>query len=501
MSKVINDPIHGLICMPQYCLDIIDTPQFQRLRDLLQLGTTYFVFPGASHHRFEHCLGVSHLAGLMGERFKALQPELEISDHDLQLLRVAALCHDLGHGPFSHVFQSWANHHAKIPPGSWDHEEMSCVLLDDLITKNSLDYSTEDVKFIDNMIKGQSPPKEPLPSKEPRAWMFDIVHNSRNSVDVDKFDYLGRDAHMLGIKSSYDCSRLITYSRVINNEVCYHAKEVYSIYEMFHTRYTLFKRVYSHRVGKAIDYMISDVLTLADPYLHISEALFDPTRFTGLTDCILRDIEFSVNPDLKPARDIICNLRKRNLYRMAVEAIVPTRAAQETSNLTEEALSLCAPSDSPLSSRDIIIQNLHLNYSMNSVNPVDNVHFFSSFDANESFSINRAAVSLLLPDTFEERALRIYCRDPAKVPAALKAFENWRVANHVDLSIIPTHGPQSSSPPTTTTTQTTTNLTTTTPTGVCVTPPRKPKSARRLFSPFPDSPNPNSLPSNLNSTP
>lgn len=87
---------------------------------------------------------------------------------------------------------------------------------------------------------------------EERRFLFDIVANRRNSVDVDKFDYIERDAHNLGLRSSYDAKRLLVYSRVVDNEICYHHKEVYNLYEMFHTRYSLFKRIYTHRVGKII---------------------------------------------------------------------------------------------------------------------------------------------------------------------------------------------------------------------------------------------------------
>ena len=87
-----------------------------------------------------------------------------------------------------------------------------------------------------------------------RRFLFDIVANKRNSVDVDKFDYIERDTHNIGLRSSYDAKRLLMFSRVVNNEICYHHKEVYNIYEMFHTRYSLFKRIYTHRVGKHSSY-------------------------------------------------------------------------------------------------------------------------------------------------------------------------------------------------------------------------------------------------------
>ena len=80
--------------------------------------------------------------------------------------------------------------------------------------------------------------------------MYEVVANKRNSVDVDKFDYISRDCHNVGIKSSYDFARLMNFNRVIKGEICFHAKEVFNIYEMFHTRYSLHKRLYTHRVGR-----------------------------------------------------------------------------------------------------------------------------------------------------------------------------------------------------------------------------------------------------------
>uniref|UniRef100_A0A2K6F6L7 SAM and HD domain containing deoxynucleoside triphosphate triphosphohydrolase 1 n=1 Tax=Propithecus coquereli TaxID=379532 RepID=A0A2K6F6L7_PROCO len=102
--KVINDPIHGHIELHPLLIRIIDTPQFQRLRYIKQLGGGYYVFPGASHNRFEHSLGVGYLAGCLVRALCEKQPELQISERDMLCVQIAGLCHDLGHGPFSHMF-------------------------------------------------------------------------------------------------------------------------------------------------------------------------------------------------------------------------------------------------------------------------------------------------------------------------------------------------------------------------------------------------------------
>jgi deoxynucleoside triphosphate triphosphohydrolase SAMHD1 len=106
MSKIINDNIHGCIQMPPTCIKIIDTSEFQRLRDIKQLGTCSYVFPTATHTRFEHSLGVAHLAKNLLKYIKSNQPELDISDQDILNVMVAGLCHDLGHCILSHVFDN-----------------------------------------------------------------------------------------------------------------------------------------------------------------------------------------------------------------------------------------------------------------------------------------------------------------------------------------------------------------------------------------------------------
>ncbi|KAI0241262.1 Deoxynucleoside triphosphate triphosphohydrolase SAMHD1, partial [Lamellibrachia satsuma] len=94
--QVFNDCVHGHIELDPLCVAIIDTPQFQRLRHIKQLGGCYYVFPGASHNRFEHSIGVCFLAGQLIETLKFKQPELNITDGEVLCVKIAGLCHDLG---------------------------------------------------------------------------------------------------------------------------------------------------------------------------------------------------------------------------------------------------------------------------------------------------------------------------------------------------------------------------------------------------------------------
>lgn len=175
---------------------------------------------------------------------------------------------------------------------------------------------------------------------EDRQFLFDIVANKKNSVDVDKFDYIERDAYNLGLRSSYDAHRLLVYSRVVNNEICYHNKEVYNLYEMFHTRYSLFKQIYTHRVGTAIELMIVDALLEASEYLYsienisnliiqtddhlkLSEKIDNPEDYLYLTDNIVHTIEGSKDPELEKARSIVKSIKKRELYKFVDEFLIP----------------------------------------------------------------------------------------------------------------------------------------------------------------------------------
>ncbi|XP_047953112.1 deoxynucleoside triphosphate triphosphohydrolase SAMHD1-like isoform X3 [Salvia hispanica] len=104
--KHVHDNVHGNIYLDPLSLKFIDTEQFQRLRDLKQLGVSYMVYPGAVHSRFEHSLGVYWLASEAINRLKTHQGlELDIDNFDKQTVKIAGLLHDLGHGPFSHMFE------------------------------------------------------------------------------------------------------------------------------------------------------------------------------------------------------------------------------------------------------------------------------------------------------------------------------------------------------------------------------------------------------------
>ncbi|KAL2913224.1 hypothetical protein HK105_207226 [Polyrhizophydium stewartii] len=423
-GKVFNDPVHGHIELDDVCVQVIDTPQFQRLRNLKQTGAACFVFPGATHTRFEHSIGVCHLAGELVNHLRKKQPELGITDNDAKCVRLAGLCHDLGHGPFSHLFDGGVI--ARTRPGvDWKHEMGSEDMLEYLVSDNPVDISPEELRFIKDLIHGE--PRGDYPQSGKR-YLFEIVSNQRNSVDVDKFDYIQRDCVHIGLKSSLDAGRIIKFARVVDGQLCFHQKEAMNMCELFHTRYSLFKRVYTHKVSTAIEYMIMDALVAADDYFGISSSIDDMSRYLHMNDSILCEIERSTCPELEESRRIMSRLRRRDLYRLADQVIVPfeLREHLSKSQITAERVAEYAPISRSqgvtIQPDDVIVQWLKLSYSPKDRHPLEMIRFYRKYETNQSIAIRRDQVSAFIPEHCEELIIRVYSRDHDKTRYIQHAF-------------------------------------------------------------------------------
>uniref|UniRef100_H3GPS7 HD domain-containing protein n=1 Tax=Phytophthora ramorum TaxID=164328 RepID=H3GPS7_PHYRM len=415
----------------------MDTPQFQRLRDLKQLGTLYYVFPGASHNRFEHSLGVSFLSGQTVDRFRQQQPELELTERDSRLLEetdefwlqsAAGLLHDLGHGPFSHVFEhefmprvAAARGYGGPDAPAYHHEDMSLRMIEYMVDDNNIDLERDDVRFIQQLIVGAK--ETHMGSRlDSRGYLYEIVANGRNCIDVDKFDYLARDMlNLFGLRKVFDFSRLTMFNRVIDNEICYHTSVNLDIYDMFQQRYQMHKQIYNHRKGKAVEFMICDAMLLADKELGICAATQTPEEFQFLTDHVVHSIEASKSETLSDARAVLKRMRRRELYEFIDEYLLPPELMSRIPRFTSEELATQTSYDGvTLDPEDIIVFDGRLNYNFKDRNPVDNVSFYGSSDLNYKFHIPKEEVSLLFPEKFEERIIRVYSRNKShKVHAAI----------------------------------------------------------------------------------
>ena len=197
--KVFNDAVLGHVEIHPVCVRVMDTVEFQRLRRLKQLGPTEWVFPGATHQRFAHSIGVSFLGGQLVERLARNQPELRVDARDVLCVKLAGLCHDLGHGPLSHTYDGAFVRRAR-PGLDWCHEHTSAAMFARIVEKYDLldtvfaDYGLDasDVHFVQELIFGdvEEAPKgwTWVGRGADKAFLYEIVSNHRNGIDVDKRD-------------------------------------------------------------------------------------------------------------------------------------------------------------------------------------------------------------------------------------------------------------------------------------------------------------------------
>ena len=196
----VRDPIHGLVALSPKEVDLINTRAFQRLRRIRQLAMAFLVYPGTLHTRFDHSIGVTHIAGRICNQLRQLR---KITAVECERIRLAALLHDIGHGPFSHVSEHLLDKYAtKIGDSTVEkiHEKVTV----DIINKDSeiSDILTvEERQFIVEMIEG----------KETRDFRRDIISSD---LDADKMDYLLRDSYFAGVKYGlYDLEKIIESCR------------------------------------------------------------------------------------------------------------------------------------------------------------------------------------------------------------------------------------------------------------------------------------------------
>ena len=346
---MIHDAIHGSYYLPDIAWMIIDTPIFQRLRKIKQTANTVYVYPGAEHTRFQHCLGVAYLSLEFGKAIKLKYADL-ITDHQILLLCLAGLCHDLGHCAYSHLYDSHIiplfnslessgsessgskPEEPSEPSGTSIatiscHEEASFLLIEKLHDELDLDLSDNDIRIIGKMIFG-SESKLPSSLRTKLKWseeehtnqyLFEVVSNSRTGIDVDKFDYLKRDSHYTGIPCTFDPQRLMAFFSIIKSNGKYlieYPRKSEIINSMWLSRDELHRRAYQHRVVKCIDLMTSDMIVACKdaeiiPGYTLRNAHHNLDAYLVLTDAKIMALAEKV-PE---ANAILKKIEKRELWR------------------------------------------------------------------------------------------------------------------------------------------------------------------------------------------
>ena len=473
MSETItNDPIHGTIQISPLCVKIINTPQFQRLRNIKQLGGCYYVYPGASHNRFEHSIGVYHLAGKLAQHLqKGMEKDMEdpdlkkkledcvMSKNDLLCIEIAGLCHDLGHGPFSHLFDQFFYKEPSIVkdgnvPSKWKHEDASKDMFQHMIDTNEKlkdafkkefhVTNDEELKkilcFIKDLIIGkvENKPDYMYEVGDKPAYMYELVANKSSEIDVDKMDYFARDCHGLGMKSDFDHLRYIQNCRVMmivddkgiqRPSICIRDKAVYDLYELFHTRNNLFRRAYFHKVSKAVEYMVTDALVAANKVIKIetdegktvkmSEAWEYMSAYQELTDGVLDYIMMSNEKGLETSKNLLSRIHNRYLYKCVYESPPETVSSTPEKEMKDKLMK----AGKDLSEEDFMVKRFTYSYGKKAEDPVKSVFFYKK-GTNEYKKIKPSEVSHFLPSKmFQEHIVRVYLKTSDKEKALREAID------------------------------------------------------------------------------
>ncbi|KAG2487912.1 hypothetical protein HYH03_013492 [Edaphochlamys debaryana] len=461
-----QDPVFGPFSLRSYCKGVIDSAPFQRLRNLYQLGVTRFVFAGATHSRFEHSLGCAHKAYKVAAHTFKTQGGLRAGDawgygvdmeeDDVRIVTLAGLCHDLGHGPLSHPFDKLMQ---RLGVKDWRHEEMSGRLVQYMVDECGLELQREDdVRRITELIEGEprgahppAPMAEGQPGRAGRRFLFDIVANKRNGVDVDKMDYLKRDAQACGVAHGCNVERLLQkYStKVLEDELCYDYSEYLTVLKLFRTREDLYREVYTLHTCKAIELMAVDALAAAEPLLGIAERVREPQTFISLDDTILTKLQHyrtdhrgklddAQDKALRAAEAILHRLEGRQLYRFGNQFTVPpeflvdSRWDSMKKRFTAEEVASHGGSGSGdipggLTAADVIVDENKIDHTKGDKNPAELVGFFNHPTPNVLGRIDRNQIVGIMPQIFQERVLRVFTphQDERYVRAIERALEAW----------------------------------------------------------------------------
>jgi len=299
----IIDPIHDFIRVYDYELPIIDSPLFQRLRRIKQLSGAHLTYPSAQHSRFEHSLGVMHIATEAGF---ALNEKGFLNSDDVQILRLAGLLHDIGHGPFSHLFEE------VIQKKKISHEDYGKKIILNSEIGDILSKTGFNKKLVTQIAFGESK----------FQYLNEIVSGA---LSADMMDYLLRDGYFTGAEHAKVDHKRITQSLSIHKKkIALERSALYSFESMMHSRYQMFKAVYFHKTVRAAEVMIIQALKLSDDEFGFTS--FNLNEYVKLTDeFVLSSLISSKSSKLKQARQLAEDYQNRKLLKCVFERILTSQ--------------------------------------------------------------------------------------------------------------------------------------------------------------------------------
>ena len=329
----IRDPIHIFIKLDSDERRVLDSEPFQRLRYIHQLALTYLIYPSATHRRFEHSIGVMELADRMfqilthsdnlTDQIKDLFPELSKKDYWRRVLRMAALCHDIGHLPFSHAAEK------ELLPEGWSHEQLTkeIILSDEM--KEIWGNITPPLRAID-IAKLAIGPKE-APDLEFTDWeaiLSEIIVG--DAFGADRIDYLLRDSHHVGVAyGKFDHYRLIDTLRILPPPKLGEGDEskepslgiekggLQSAEALLFARYFMYSQVYFHPVRRIYDIHLRDFLT---KWLENGKFSTDIKKYLSITDSeVTSALRLAADDPSKAGHEFASRIINRKHFKVLYE--------------------------------------------------------------------------------------------------------------------------------------------------------------------------------------
>jgi HD superfamily phosphohydrolase len=296
------DAVHSkepVIITESWWLNTLTHPLVTRMRHIRQMANTYLTFHGTNHTRYEHAASVGYLVS------QFLPKNLENGVREKAIF--SGLCHDIGHGPFSHSFEKFIL--PKIGVYDWKHEAMSEKLANSLYDDiGEVPFDGKDFKTIFN--NG---------GREYKTEIFYLISNKASGFDLDRFDYMKRDSFYCGIQLPINWGRLargITWIPDFNGKeytMCFENECVNDLGDMLKSRYQLFESIYSHPRNLAIDVMIADLFVECEPIIGLRQKINDMHSFALLNDSLLPQL-LALKDAPESVTKLSSRIRNEDLY-------------------------------------------------------------------------------------------------------------------------------------------------------------------------------------------
>jgi HD superfamily phosphohydrolase len=391
----IKDPLYGYIRLTEIERNVIDTLAVQRLRRIRQLAGAEFVYPAANHTRFEHVLGTMYLAGVVSENLP-----VHLTIEERQKIRLAALLHDVGHAPFSHLFEPLL-----LKYMGRNHEDMSKWIIADSTLGDVINDQGIDAKELSGLAVGK-------PSNSDKPFLGQIISSS---FDVDKMDFVVRDSYHTGAGyGSVDVFRLIYTMDVLNGNLAVDITALPTLESLIIARLESFKTIYFHRACRAVQMMLVKALEAAKDDLAILQAK-TPDEYLEWDDYTVWS-KLCLN---KLSREIIKEISSRRLLKCAYERTFYARDELVSSVFTNENVRLkleeeiASKAKVPISSVVIDVPSLPsvpYHYAMD-IGPID-IPMFSRNRSGEKTPEKIAKLSRVVDDLqVFMNIIRVYTND------------------------------------------------------------------------------------------